>query len=376
MKPFPLSSLRRFEHIANIDYSANSVQNLPTQGGQLQDPRWLWGLHLTFQGRATMPASGGPTGGTEADQYYGIAQILERITVEGFHRSRQRNEKFYDLRGADALFLSDLFTLRAMPKEPTTWSYTGSATNDFRIHILVPFVPLGTLPSEQTNYLLDGPNYDTLKLTVQFGDAVSAFNSGTAPTLTAYGSSSGNPQLKVAGYFVLAGPSRFAGRVPGRIFRYGQEVTGSIMTTTATRTRLIDIPRGNFIRSILMKTGVKKTGVTAGNNAYASLSDTILTEINVYRGLNRPVRYYPIQQQIRAENVLNRGYAGAAGLNYIDFAPHGVLGEAFDARALVSGSSGQTDFYIAADVTGASSQAALFVWEEIQAIPLVSASRR
>jgi len=369
MTPFALTTLNRFEHIANIGFAANTPTNLPTQGGQIVDTRWLWGLLITVEGRATMPASAGPS----ALSGDGIAQLIERLTVEGTHRVRQRQEKFYDLRGAEAKFISDLFSLNALPSLPTAWSFTGSATNDFRFHIVVPFVPLGIPPREQPSYLLDVPNYDTLKLTLQWGDAVSVFGAGTAPTLTAYGSASGSPQARVAGLWALAGASRFVNRVPGRVFRYFTEVSGSLMTTSATGQRLIDIPRGNYMRGIIAKTGTKQT-VTSGNNAYAALSESIFTNLKINRGINRPVRFWPLQEQIRVENVLSRGYS-RAGYGFIDFAKNGILAESFDAHPLTSGSSGQVDFFFEADVAGAANQAALFMWEEIQNLPLASTVR-
>lgn len=369
MTPYALTTLNRFEHISNIGYVANSPTNLPTQGGQIVDTRWLWGLNLTVEGRATMPATGGPSA-LSAD---GIRQLIERITVEGNHRVRQRQEKFYDLRGAEASFLSDLFSLNALPSLPASWSFAGNATNDFRFHVIVPFVPLGIPPREHSSYLLDVPNYDTLKLTVQWGDAVSCFGAGTAPSLTAYGSASGSPQVRIAGLWSLAGASRFVNRVPGRVFRYFTEVSGSLMTTSATGQRLIDIPRGNLMRGILLKTGTKATA-TAGNNAYATLSEAILSNIKIDRGINRPVRYWPLQEQIRVENVLSRGYS-RSGYGFIDFAKNGILAESFDARPLTSGASGQVDFFLEADVAGAANQAALFMWEEIQNLPLSSTIR-
>lgn len=369
MTPFSLTTLNRFEHIANIGFAANSVANLPTQGGQIVDPRWLWGLILTLEGRATMPAAAGPSA-LSAD---GIEQIIERITVEGTHRVRQRQEKFFDIRGAEAKFLSDLFTLNALPSAPAAWSFAGSATNDFRNHILIPFVPLGIPAREQPSYLLDVPNYDTLKLTLTFGDAVSAFGAGTAPTLSAYGSASGSPQVRVAGLWAMAGASRFQNRVPGRVFRYFTEITGSLMTTTATGQRLIDVPRGNYMRAMLVKTGTKQTA-TSGNNAYGTRIETVLSNIKLNRGINRPVRYWPLQEQIRVEDVISRGYS-RVGYAYIDFAKNGILAESFDARPLTSGSSGQVDFFLEADVTGAANQASLFMWEEIQNLPLASTIR-
>ncbi len=362
MRPFPLVSLARPENINTITFTANTIGVLP--GNQLPSDRFMWGLHLLLEGRATMPATGGPTA-LSAD---GAAQLIEKITVEGYHRGRGAQERFVDLRGADLFQLGSDYQGLTQYTEPTTWSFTGSATNDFRVNYLVPFVPLGVSPYEQARYLLDNPNYDALKLSLQFGDAVSAFGAGTAPTLTAYGSTTGSPLVRVLGYFALAGPGRFMGQVPGRLFSYFTEVTGSALTTTATRVRLVDIPRGAYVRAITVKTGVKQT-TTGGNNAYGSLSNTILSEIRVNRGLNNPVRYFPLFIQAREERAAWRGFRAPAGFARIDFAGHGALGEIFNARPLVAGPSGQVDFYLDADVAGAANQAAVFVWEEIRHLP-------
>lgn len=317
-----------------------------------------------------MPSASGPAA-LSAD---GIGQLIERITVEGFHRVRQRNERFFDLRGADVDFLTRRWTLNNLPALPSAWSFTASATNEFRRHLLVPFVPMGISPKEQQTYLLDVPNYDTLKLTIQWGDVASVFGTYTnAPTLSAYGSATGVPKVRVAGLWALAGPSRFVNRIPGRMHRYFVEISGSLLTTSATAVRLVDIPRGNIMRSITMKTGVKQT-VSSGNNAFASVSDSIFSTIKINRGINRPVRVYSLFEQIRLENVL-QSYYSTNGTAVVDFARNGALSESFDARPLVAGPSGQVDFFIESDVTGAANQAAVFIWEELQSAPVASTVR-
>lgn len=365
MKAFPLTTLDRMERIGQIGYVADSQAMLPTNGGQISDPRFLWGLHLRIEGRATMPASGGPTA-LSAD---GIAAILERLTIQGYHRIRARNEKFFDLRGADAKYISDFFTLGNVSSLPASFSFAASATNDFRINIVVPFVPLGIPGAEAMSYLLDTPNYDQLQLILQWGDPASMFGAGTAPTLTAFGSATGAPQCYVNGRFALAGANKFASMVPGRVFRYFVEVSGSIPTTTQTGQYVQQIPRGNIMRGIWAKTGVKSTTVTGGNNAYASLTDTALANLKVMRGTNYPIRFYPHQQDIGLENTLKRGFPYRPGYAFMDFAANGFLAESLNARGLQAGGTAQTDLYIQADVTGAANQAFLFAWEEIQALP-------
>ncbi|MEM2014203.1 MAG: hypothetical protein QXJ16_01930, partial [Desulfurococcaceae archaeon] len=151
-----------------------------------------------------------------------------------------------------------------------------------------------------------------------------------------------------------------------------QEVTGSPMTTTATGVRLVELPRGGYLSRIYIKTGVRATGTTAGNNAYSTLSNSILTNIRVYRGLNNPVRYYANFQQAQFDAALGVSLSlPPTGIAVIDFVRNGLLGEAFDARPLVAGPSGSVDFYLEADVTGASNQGAVIMYEEIRSLPLV-----
>jgi len=364
MRPFPLSALVRAEWINNITFSANTTGVLP--GNQLPADRFMWGLHLLLRGRATMPASGGPSA-LSAD---GVAALLDRIKVSGYHRARRAPETIFEVRGPDAYELGNMYSASSQLSLPTSWSFTASAANDFEVAFVIPFVPPRVSAYEQARYLLDCPNYDALKLEIKFGDAASCFGSyTTAPTLSAYGSTSGSPVVVVSGYFALGGAGKFIGTVPGRQTVTYQEVTGSLMTTSATRTRLVDLPSGAFLRAVTIKTGVKSTTVSSGNDAYASLSDTILSELRVHRGLNNPVRYYPFYRLLKEETRAFTSRAPVTGYGRIDFAGRGALGEAFDARSLSGGPSGRVDFYLEADVSGASSQAALFIFEQIIALP-------
>jgi hypothetical protein len=216
----------------------------------------------------------------------------------------------------------------------------------------------------QAAYLLDCPNYESLKLTVQWGDFRNLVVPGaTAATWSAFGSATGTPTLRVAGGFSIQ-PARFSNFVPGRIWRYFTEVTGSLMTTTQTGQRLYDIPRGYDIRSILVKTGTKATGVTAGNNSYATLAD-FLGEIRVNLGLGKYIRRYVDGNGVYADLVTSYNLASRiTGVNPIDFAQWGAPGEVLATRPLVNGPTGNVDLYVQADVTGAAAQAALFAVEE------------
>lgn len=367
----PITALNRMEFVDTIPFAENTTQTLPTNGGLLPNDRFLHSLVLQFRGRLTMPASGGPTT-VNAD---GHAAIVERVTVEGYHRVRRQQEKFIDLRGADLELAQRIYLPSALTKLPSSINTTANATNDIIVDVLVPFTPLRAVPQVQAQFLLDAPNYESLKLTVQFGDSRNLVTGGTtAPSWSAYGSTTGTPSVRVYGVFAM-NRTRFAGYLPGRIFRYFQEVTGSVPTTTATQVRLLDIPRGFDIRSILLKTGVKSTATTSGNNAYETLSD-FLSDLRVNVGLGKYIRRW-IDGYANYTDIATSYNVGGriTGLNVIDFCQNGVVSDALNTRPLIGGPSGNVDTYLSADVTGASNQALVAVYEEIRYRPVVSARR-
>ena len=364
----PVTAFSRVEYIDSITFTTNSTQTLRTNGGLLPNDRFMNGLLLEFRGRLTMPATTGPT----AVQGSAHAGIIERVTVEGYHRIRKQQEKFIDLRGDDIELLQRVYCPGSLIKTPTSISVTANATNDMVVQLAIPFTPLRLSASVQTGFLLDAPNYESLKLTVQWGDYTSVVVPGsTAATWSAYGSTTGNPELRVYGQFAIQ-KTRFANFVPGRVFRYFQEITGSPVTTTATGYRLWDVPRGFDIRSVILKSGVKATDTTAGNNAFASLTD-FLTDIRFNIGLGKYVRRYMDGNAVYADIAQSYNLASRiTGFNALDFAQYGQPGEVLNTRGLISGPNGNVDTYISADVAGASNQAVVALIEEWRYRPVMA----
>lgn len=361
------TALTRMEFIDNISFAENSSRTLPTNGGLLPNDRFLHSLLIEFRGRLTMPASGGPS--SVLDDGHGA--IFERIVVEGYHRIRKQQEKIYDLRGSDAEIWQRYYLPTQLRKLPSAISTSANAANDILLQLLIPFTPLRVAPSVQAAYLLDAPNYESLKLTVQFADWKNLVSGGTnPPTWSAFGSASGEPVVRVYGNFAMQ-QNRFAGFVPGRVFRYFQEVTGSLVTTSATGVRLFDVPRGFDIRSIFMKSGVKATGVTAGNNAFATLSD-FLTDLRFNIGLGKYVRRYLDGNANYADLASSYNLPSRiTGVNVFDFAQFGAISDALNTRPFLSGPTGNVDTYISCDVNGASNQAVVFGVEEIRYRPVI-----
>lgn len=360
-----LLTVGRYEQIATISLpNTNAAYQLPTNGGTLPNDRFIWSLRIEFQGRLTNPASGGPTG-ILADAPY---SLIESIQVSGYHRIRAAKEQFINVRGSDLRELMKIYQAHNPYSLPASLSTTASATNDIDFIIEVPFVPWNMKLSQQAQWMLDAPNYDQLQLTIQFADANSVFSGQTTqPTLSAYGSSSGNAQIIVSGEFVMAGSGRLAGYVPGRLWRYWQEVTSGDIVSGNNNSRQFNIPRGNVIRGFLLKTGVKSTATSPGNNAYTSRSNTVYTNIQVMRGLNKPVRNYPNFQQIQQDIASAYGFGlSDTGYALVDFAQQSNQSEMLDLRGAVAGPTGDIDTFLQANVAGAANQAALCMYEELR----------
>ncbi len=374
--PFTASS--RLEQIADISLTTvDTLYTLPTNGGLIPNDRFMYALTLTYEGRIANAGSNNPTG-VLADAPF---SLIELITVSGFHRVRSANEPFINIRGADLYNLIRIMSGQipyvvpnsaGAPTFTVSLSTTASANNDIRFMLMLPFTPMRLPLNSQTGWLLDAPNYDQLKLQVSYSDDNSVFTYGTrgAPTFTAFGSASGSPRLRVAGQFALLNQSAL-GFIPARTWRYFQENTSGDITGSGTITgsRQYNIPRGNRVRAILLKTGVKGTAVTAGFNAYNTLSDTIFTNIKVQRGLNKTIRFFPDYYHIQQETAHSYGVFPRSGYALIDFAQRGRLEEALDTVGMVAGPSGDTDLFIQADVAGAANQGALFLIEELRGIP-------
>ncbi len=370
-----ITTVSRQELIGNISLAnTNAAATLNNGGGLLPADRWYKGLWLTFAGRMTNPGANGPTG-VLADAPF---SLIQNVQVSGYHRLRGANEVFINMRGVDLYNLNRIYSMSVPAMEPASTGYptftpslsvTASATNDIRFSIYVPFTPLNIPIDSQFGYMLDAPNYDRLTLTVQFSDAKSVFTGQTVqPTFTAYGSNSGSPSINVTGEFVLGG-NNLIGFVPARTWRYFQEsTTGDIVAASTSNSRLFNLPRGNYIRGVMVKTGIKAATVTGGNDAYLSYSDTVLSTLQVFRGTNRVIRSFVDFKTIKEANQFDGMYP-QTGYAMIDFVRNWQLGESLDTTGLVAGATGDVDVYLQANITGGAATAALFAVEELRGKP-------
>lgn len=362
----PISTMSRPEWIADIPFAADTIANLPTQGGLIPNDRFLYALLLTFEGRFTQAASGNATG-TQAD---GPFSILDSIQVSGYHRLRGAQEQFINVRACD-MYEEVLEKTGRAPLSTGTLAIAANATSDIRFTIPVIFPPIGINPAAQIGYLLDAPNYDRLSLNVVMADAKSVFTGQTTqPTITAYGSTTGNARVRVHGIFAQAGASQFNGFVPARVWRYFHENLSTALTQTQTQVALENVSVGNFVRSLLLKFGVKSTATTAGYNAYNSLSNTIAQNIKLSRGLNKAIAFLADQYALAESNAEFYRISPSTGYGLLDWCPRGSLSTIFNTVPLVSGSSGDTSVQVIADIVGANNQGFVTQYEEVRGLPV------
>jgi hypothetical protein len=378
------------EWIADIPLAAlpNANVQMPTQGGQIPNMRFMKSITLWWEGRITNAASNNPTG----FQQDGFSALLDTVKIQGTHRVRGKQEQFINVRGPDMREFCAVYQgkypdaqliVNAVSKNAgqlnsgqgfsnyfgsSLLSLTASQTNDISFAVEIPFTPLGVGAGQVIDFLLDAPNYDNLTLSVAAADDQNVFTYGTrgVPTFTAFNSGAGSPQIRVYGSFAKQGLSAFTGFVPARVWRWFDEQTGSKLTTTTTGVRLNNVNRGNKVRSLLFKTGVRSSAVAAGFNAYSTLSDSIMSgNIQFMQGTNKQIRFFQNYRHMRQMTTKLYGLEYDQGYALLDFAKHGTVREALNLRASVVGASGDVDTYTQSDITGAANQAQLMMYEEL-----------
>lgn len=374
-------TIGRHEPIQDLALTPNTPTKLVSPNFPMD--RFIHSLRLQFEGRVTNAGSGNPTG-VQADSPY---SIIDHVEVFGRHKYRKGDELFFALRGPDIRVLNQIWNRGGAPYATgTTVSQSASATTDIRFIIDIPFIPKGfpllafgkknaqgqhaiDLSQSAIGYLLDCPNYDLLSLSVYMGDDKSILTGQTtASTWSAYGSTTGSARVRVSARFAQFGADAGAGFIPARVWRTFQE-SGPYIINGVTQGQEFMLNRGSITRSLLVKTGVKSTAVTAGNNAYNSYSDTIYANIKVQRGLGRVNRSYNDLFALKQETIEYNAFQPGTGYGYIDWAPNGKLSEALDTRALLAGASGDVLCPVVVDITAGSNQGDMIIQEELRGTP-------
>jgi hypothetical protein len=222
--------------------------------------------------------------------------FLQQIIINGQHRDFGGVVPI-NISGATAYAWPYLFTpgagggeiiingvRAANPGRPFVSPFTGAVgTYDIIQTFRLPFGPcLGnatTAKRAAMNFLLQGLDWgNSLRLQLRFGDA-SAFGDPTGATVTFSGfGGAGNPTLNVHFVYAILGELRNRMR-SGLVFR--NENTLTTFTAAANNQRLQDLSH-QITTNVVIKSGlVQATGLTAGVDTFASLSDVQLDRTQI-----------------------------------------------------------------------------------------------
>lgn len=298
--------------------------------------------------------------------------FLERIHIYGQHRRRNEQTDIVDLRGASAFHKFGTIYRSRSPSNTGAMGLT-TGDNDFRFFVPIIFPPQKISVLQQAGFLLDAPNYEWIQADFHMGDGNSVLDADatTTFTLTAFGSASGTPSIRLHRMIPNLRGER-VGLITGLVRHYSRFITGSKMTTTATKVNLFDVRPGNSYRSFLLKTGVKTTYASAGFNAFASLSDGILSNLRFVR---EDIAQREYATFLMGREYLSEQYGVDVPLGYsgFDFSEFGDIRTVFDTAAF---KKDNIDALIEADVVGAANQEMEIIIEEIVGGPIRAAVAR
>ena len=360
----PIKAFGRHETIETISIPTLASQyGLTSNGGKLPNDRYMHGVFLEASFRVTTPAANGPTV-VNADAPY---SFISEVVIEGKHKLRRAQETIVRMRGGAIAEYQRLYTMVA-PVSSGTLGTTANTAYDISFVLYIPFTVIGSRPQDAVNYLLDCPNYENLTLTLRIGDEKNLYTVGSSASTFAGFGGTGNPTVRVSGLFAMESKSKFGGFVPGFLSRYYVDAISGAVATTANQVRLVNVPRGGRIRAILARTGTP-AAVNSGNFAYLSFSDSILANLRLNLGLNRPIWDFGNMRTLRQHGILSRGIAPATGYGLMEFTQLGNVAESLDLQGAIAGSTGDIDTYLSADVTGSASYGAEFTFEELVVYP-------
>lgn len=265
--------------------------------------RPLIGMNFIVRGRVVIAGANYTAVAAEAPQTW-----LERVQIYGNHR--QFNQQMpIDISGSTAFVWPRLFgnkgntllfgtTLQAEPSVPfgqTLANFGNTGTYDLEAHYFVPTGPM--LPAEVKRrgvayYWYPEDWADTLQIRPYFGDQTSFGTPGgaTTATFTAFGSGAGSPQFYAFPEYALLGQLAKSVQTALVIRSETRQVQGAV-TAIGNALQLHNLAKQRTL-NLMVKSGVNLTGVSAGVQVYASLSDTVLDRTQIIAD-NKQIRNNP-----------------------------------------------------------------------------------
>jgi hypothetical protein len=253
--------------------------------------RALESLHVIWRGRLVIGTADYTNGGPESPQ-----TLIERIVVRGNHR-RWNNQVLVDISGATAFASLRCYQARgnvalngttlvgdlSSPLPSTGINAGTQGTYDLEIHYEIPAAPWGAWNARMAvPFLWREEDFgNSLQIEITVGDRTSLGTpAGTSTTTwTAFGSAAGAPSIEIYGNYAMMGPLQGVGD-NGIVLRT-EMIASPSATGIASGTQLGAQLRKAVTTNLLLKTGIIRTGTTAGVNIFASLSDVQLNRTRI-----------------------------------------------------------------------------------------------
>lgn len=241
---------------------------------------------------------------------------------------------------------------------------TAAATIDFEIVLPIPLYVLGIASADVPFYSLHGPDWaGNLYMDIQCADGTVLTSTVAAvPTLSAFGSAAGTPTIEISSVRPLltkTGQGTIQSVLCFSYTYYGGPTT-VVQSTSGAGLVITNLQVGKDTARIWLKTGSLYANVSAGNVAFGSLSDQIITRSFPAMD-NRPVRFNnPNSVALIADfQALSGGRTAPAGYQDIDFISTLGAESVANPKAAFPGSTLTADrlWQLQGDVSAAGNQA-------------------
>ena len=254
---------------------------------------------------------------------------------------------------------------------------TANHTNDVEFALPIPTFPPGITAADVPFYCLHGPDWPgNLYFDILCADGTSVATAN-APTISAYGSSSGSATVEIQSERALVTKGLMARIRPAITFRIDsfQQPTQTVSVTGGTGVVISDLTVGKDTTRLLLKTGTQQSGTSGTVVVYGSLLDSIVTRSYIALDL-RQMGNSIANSDITLQDYQSRTQGRTAPIGYkiLDFiatpgdSPANPKA-AFQSSALTAARK----FQLQGDVTASSNQIADVVQEMLLGTPAIIA---
>jgi hypothetical protein len=370
---------------SGIAWSSGGQVNI-TQSVDLSLP--IRGIRMVFKGRLVIGTAAFTTVNPE-----GYLNLISNVTIQGTNARQKGNLTLWNVDLATAWVAQHLFGLSkayfsinsgtgetVVPVPTTPFPATGATgyingatgTYDFRIIVDFPFHPLesnsyGKQPLSIPAFLVRNEEWkDTIQIFMQFGTQAGAGASGalgtsagtTTVTFTAYGSGAGTPTIDLYTLPIVMGLDLKDQLLPGVLSRVVNPIN-TVLQSAGTGVSLFNFQKQPTTRMLF------KIGTSTVTPAFATLSDTNVTQLGVLLGGNRNVRNKVDLFAHKAQQYDVYDRFPIQGYNLFDFMDSGNPDSAYPGQDIGDGAT----FQLVADVTGVANAYGIILQEQMLHMP-------